>query len=652
MSQSYFRAGVRELRRIIAGDWPFDGDVESQVLQLLADLERASGRDPDLAKALVDLPRKWQDWLFAEIDAKCARPIQQNASRMNAWMLRAERCLDVLRRRSFETILRNQYLGQRYGQKVALPFPLGHVKERLSGDHFPFDAESFPSFSTLPPPGSAPPLVPLPPAPPVGAPAPPVESRYLKGRAPVAVRAADRFIVHAQIDIQADDGLVAPLAAVAIPASGLTVTLEVVTDPEQRLSCIGAGSVDVIVMPGTATKEVEFHFLAHSLGEATVTVRAFAGQKYLGDLAIGIEVVAHKKPGEQRIAKNVTTGPSPATDVTLSIDYDSQSNCYRFDLRGDGKIGYHKYQINLAQQPVQIIKELMDELNALARNGKNISAHAAELKLAGIGAALWDTLLPKDLQAKLQEHWDDIARLTFLAQDDLIPWELVYCPEHEAFLADRWLICRWRYGDSAPRLIADGPTLYVVPNNAPTSADDEIAGLRKILPSKELCRKLAQLVAALEAAKLGILHVAAHNSVQPDQASRTQLMLDEPFSLMMLTPFSTQKRRFKNAPVVFLNACSSAAEAEHWVGSDGWAGKFLKAGAGAFLGSLWEVRDRSAAIFATTFYENAKKGVLLGESFRMAREAINQKGDPTRFAYTFFGNPDASFSTAMGDPHE
>jgi hypothetical protein len=76
----------------------------------------------------------------------------------------------------------------------------------------------------------------------------------------------------------------------------------------------------------------------------------------------------------------------------------------------------------------------------------------------------------------------------------------------------------------------------------------------------------------------------------------------------------------------------------------GWAGEFMGAGAGAFIGSLWPVRSAAAQTFAAEFY-----GALVGERKTLgaaslkARQAIAaDEGDPTWLAYTVYGNPSAT----------
>ena len=69
---------------------------------------------------------------------------------------------------------------------------------------------------------------------------------------------------------------------------------------------------------------------------------------------------------------------------------------------------------------------------------------------------------------------------------------------------------------------------------------------------------------------------------------------------------------------------------------------FLRAGAGAFIGSLWAVRDGSAFRFATNFYEQLKSGRTLGEAVNAGRQAVLSRGqDPAWLAYSVYGDPNS-----------
>jgi CHAT domain-containing protein len=76
----------------------------------------------------------------------------------------------------------------------------------------------------------------------------------------------------------------------------------------------------------------------------------------------------------------------------------------------------------------------------------------------------------------------------------------------------------------------------------------------------------------------------------------------------------------------------------------------VRAGAGAFIGTLWAVRSASARTFAEAFYDEfVTRGSPLGAASQRARTVIAEDmGDPTWLAYTVYGNPAALAARTMG----
>jgi CHAT domain-containing protein len=92
-------------------------------------------------------------------------------------------------------------------------------------------------------------------------------------------------------------------------------------------------------------------------------------------------------------------------------------------------------------------------------------------------------------------------------------------------------------------------------------------------------------------------------------------------------------------PLVFLNACDTGRSGLSLTDVGGWAVHFVRAGSGAFLGTLWEVRDSKSRDFARAFYTSLIGGLPLAEAVQAARQAIRSEDDPTWLAYTVFGHP-------------
>jgi CHAT domain-containing protein len=101
-------------------------------------------------------------------------------------------------------------------------------------------------------------------------------------------------------------------------------------------------------------------------------------------------------------------------------------------------------------------------------------------------------------------------------------------------------------------------------------------------------------------------------------------------------------------PLVFLNACRTAGEAPWLAETMGWAKQFMRAGAGAFVGSLWAVRSSAARTFAEAFYDAlVTQGLALGTASLRARQSIaDEAGDPTWLAYAIYGHPAAAVATS------
>src|SRR5262249_55150424 len=96
----------------------------------------------------------------------------------------------------------------------------------------------------------------------------------------------------------------------------------------------------------------------------------------------------------------------------------------------------------------------------------------------------------------------------------------------------------------------------------------------------------------------------------------------------------------QHAPLVFMNACRSGGLAVNYTHLTGWACAFVRAGVGAFIGSLWEARDAPARVFAECFCGRLLDKKDLRETRKGSRRAHEQLGggDRTWLASTLYGN--------------
>lgn len=122
--------------------------------------------------------------------------------------------------------------------------------------------------------------------------------------------------------------------------------------------------------------------------------------------------------------------------------------------------------------------------------------------------------------------------------------------------------------------------------------------------------ELTPLLSILDHADFDLLHFAGHNIFRSDSPTTSWIQVGS--KRFVPTFLSTYKGQFyRRSPLIFLNACRSAGMAANYTWLAGWAKSFLTAGAGAFIGSLWEVRDNAASHFAEEFYRALFSGVPL-----------------------------------------
>ncbi len=187
---------------------------------------------------------------------------------------------------------------------------------------------------------------------------------------------------------------------------------------------------------------------------------------------------------------------------------------------------------------------------------------------------------------------------------------------------------------------------FVLPEGSPPEAQDEIETIRRLLdpqqPPGAVIRALTPLQDLIRDGDFGLLHFACHNTY--DSAGGPSITLDKRrFTPTHLTTAAIDQILARSAPTVFINACRTAGLTVTYNRLDGWASKFLEAGAAAFIGSLWAVSDDAACEFAGKLYGQLQAGSSLGQAVTCARKAAaSQLGDPTWLAYTVYGDPRAT----------
>jgi hypothetical protein len=278
----------------------------------------------------------------------------------------------------------------------------------------------------------------------------------------------------------------------------------------------------------------------------------------------------------------------------------------------------------------------------------------AELRLAAKGASLFESLVPEDLRRALWAIRGRITSVQVQSEEPWIPWELCKLlgddggeVEEGPFFCEAFELTRWLPGlPQVPRLGLKNIAL-VVPADS---------GLAYAAPEREFMLSLAaadrrveripatflDVHAALASGTYDAWHFSGHGSYRDEPNPEKSALILEGGD--RITPEDLGGRVAnlgKARPLVFLNACQVGQSQMALTGIGGWASRFLRAGAGGFLGAYWSVYDQPAFDFARALYERLLAGVPIGRAAREARLAVRGSGDPTWLAYTVFADTHA-----------
>ncbi len=469
--------------------------------------------------------------------------------------------------------------------------------------------------------------------------------RYLRGQCAEIVSVGKPFSLLASI-VLTPGPISVRTKPFDVPTGGLDVLL-VAYAPELRL--LSDQRQRVHVPADTDSEPVMFELRADSPGPRSVSLTAWLGSAYLGELVVEITAERDAPRGPDReIRAEMTTEAAPEGAVSLVVRYDKIQNAYRFEFRDTDYPD--EVTSNLTYDPGPLVERLIGGLDSLAKGHSGYDSDQARDYLREQGADLWRELVPERLREQFWARQRRIRQLTILADKDAVPWELLYPldPGFDAgFLVNQFPVTRAVFGRALPRKLSLRPARFVLPDSLP-EAQHEIETMRRLLepdqPPGMVLSGLTPLKELIRSGDFGLLHFACHNRFDPTDGS--SITLDNAlFTPTLLTTTAIGRVLARSAPTVFINACRSAGTSATYNRLDGWASKFLEAGAAAFIGSLWAVSDGAAREFAQELYRQLQAGIPLGNAAMHARQlAASHPDDPTWLAYTVYGDPGATVS--------
>jgi hypothetical protein len=484
--------------------------------------------------------------------------------------------------------------------------------------------------------------------------------RYLAAKFPDQMKLGDTRVLEVRLALNRT-AKSASVIRPNVPTQGAKILVYADAPPEFEI--VGEDHVELHVPFRGDSTPGALRLKAIKPGHPTVSVRAFQGGTYLGELQLNVSVDAaigaSSTPLERRAdLEDIEEDPGELTLVIHCDTDDDGREFYRYQWIGLGEtLDEVKTPKPLQQPRKDFIDRLVVQLNELARDRTGYSAATARRLLKNIGIDLWDNFIPPELLQQFVRRRDGIKQISLMSDGDPVPWELMFPPADsglkQKFFAEQYDVVRRRFGPNPARRLRVSAPCFVLPPKSPQRATEEVEAIRHILRSRNVdsvdpIDGLDDLLPLLERGEFDLLHFACHNAVNFESFDVSTIsMKGGKFRPIFLNEHANRWRA--RAPVVFMNACRTDAQGPLFTSTSGWAPRFLGAGAGAFIGSLWEVRDVSARRFAEAFYTAASKGGDLRGAVQAGRTAIaREAGDPTWLAYAVYGDPNATFT--IGGP--
>ncbi len=328
--------------------------------------------------------------------------------------------------------------------------------------------------------------------------------------------------------------------------------------------------------------------------------------------------------------------------------------------------------------PAELHNWINTQLAQMASLGRGFGSHATTVSpahaadaLNGLGDKLYDKYAPAAFKkaffailAKAQPG--KLITIQVLSDDPSIPWELmrpaIPAAEDETgparrmdFLGVTCSIARWPLsrtgGSRPPQIMSVDRSVVVAPaySGAQTlaAANQELDMLKSLRGFTQVGGDYASVRQLALTLPQGIVHFAGHGAVNQTNGVPQFAILLENNEQMDPSTWSALVGSSSGAhPLFFFNACEVGESVQFMNDVDGWAPALLGNGATGYIGALWPVQDKTASLFAASFYSALDKSLAAGQPLNVASllaltraRIYRQTGDATAFAYVFYGDP-------------
>jgi hypothetical protein len=204
---------------------------------------------------------------------------------------------------------------------------------------------------------------------------------YLECQCPENVPAGEPFSLLVAV-LAEGSGSRGQLKPFDVPLEGRDV---LVTAHAPGLLLLGPHRAIVHVPFDGDSEPVMFELRADSAGPHRVSVTAWLGGSYLGELLLEVTAERSGQPSSLREVRSVISMAADGA-VSLVVRYDPAQNAYRFEFRDEDNPG--EVTSHLAYDPQPLVERLVAGLDELARGHSGYSPAQARDYMVNAGAAL------------------------------------------------------------------------------------------------------------------------------------------------------------------------------------------------------------------------------------------------------------------------
>jgi hypothetical protein len=305
-----------------------------------------------------------------------------------------------------------------------------------------------------------------------------------------------------------------------------------------------------------------------------------------------------------------------------------------------------KFQFNPETKFYKIFEEI--------ENSNVLSMTKVDKEIKDIGMSLYDELFPEKLKKLYWELRDRIKSVRVISKEPWIPWEIIKpwrqlengVGEEDDFLCERYAFSRWIGKRERIKKEVKNIKVIVPADTNLKAAIKEGEWIEEFAKNKNI--KISfdstydQVINTLETEKeIDILHFSTHGQNNKESPVLSTIELEGHIQLQPKNLVGKAVTFGQSYPIVILNACQTGNQGFSLTGIQGWATKFLNAGASVFIGTLWSVDDVTAFNFVKEFYNQLASGITLGESVKNARNKCKREGDTSWLAYQLYGHPNS-----------